>query len=62
MAYVLIKFNLNVHLSPTYEWETWNYEKENVDNIRGAINKLSWERTLQTTAKSIYSMQHGIIK
>ena len=38
------KFNLKIYYSPPYEREIWDYEKANVDHIRGSIDEFSWER------------------
>ena len=40
----LLKFNLNIHRLHTRQG-IWHYEKANIDHIRTAINKFSWEKS-----------------
>ena len=37
------KFNLKIHYPPPYEWEMWQYQKANVDQIRQAISEFPWD-------------------
>ena len=34
------KFDLAIHYPHPYEWEAWNYQKANLDEIRQEISEL----------------------
>ena len=38
------KINIRVPLPPTYVREVWDYEKENIENIKKAISDFNWKK------------------
>ena len=41
---IFAKFNLDTVYLPPYEKESWNYQKANIDLIKGAINSFDWKK------------------
>ena len=39
---IYTKFNLKIFYSPPYKQEVWHYQKENIENIRKAIDQFPW--------------------
>ena len=40
-------YNLKIHYPPPYAREIWHYQKANTDQIRKAIERLSWDRSFK---------------
>ena len=41
------KFNLKIVYPPPYEGEIWHYQNANTDQIRKAVEQLSWDRSFK---------------
>ena len=44
------KFIVKIYYHPPCEWKIYHYEKPNVDHIRRAVNKFSWERSFENNS------------